>query len=354
MTDTRKVTEAQKKFVAARQFYKCANNNSIQLKGLEDYSCPLWNKIDNQGLFDTSGYDIDHITEHCLTGDDSEKNLQALCISCHRVKTKLFNMSHKSNQNQNQNQNQKQKQKQIKIRNTKHKIFGKLLTCYGNHKVYLSSSKEIYKHTKIWSKNRPVDKSRLKPMADYFTKNEHIDGIIYLAILEEEGIVCYDGNHRRESIQFMEDNYSVMVDVIEQPNKSYLRDRFKSINQCVPISVLDENPEEFTDKFKYMIYSVVDTLSQKWPEHKVIGPNPRRPNFNRDKLINTITDIIINNMIYIENEEILLEAIEKYNDYIKKNIGTYKISTNILEKCNRNNCYIFLDKNLDKLVIFFF
>ena len=332
----RKLTESQKKLVAAKQFYKCANNNQVELKGIEKYNCPLWSKSDNQGVFDISGYDIDHIIEHCLTGDDSESNLQALCLSCHRVKTKFFSMN-----------------KKIKtIRNTKHKIFGKQLTYYGIHKVYLSSSKEIYKNTKIWSKNRPVDKDRIKLMADYFTKNEHIDGIIYLAILDDEGIVCYDGNHRRESIKYIDDNYDVLVDVIEHPSESYLRDKFKSINQCVPISVLDENTAEFTDKFKYMIYSVVEKLSLKWPEHKVIGPNPRRPNFNRDKLITIITNIIVDNMIYIETEDFLLEAIEKLNEYIKKNIGTYKVSTKILEKCNRNNCYIFLDKNLEKLCMF--
>ena len=337
MSTTRKLTDAQKKHIAAKQFHRCANSNTIQLKGIEEYNCPLWNKTENQGLFDLSGYDIDHIIEHCLTGDDSESNLQALCISCHRVKTKSFNMS-------------ADKPKKVKlIKNTKHKIFGKQLTQYGNHKIYLSSSKDIYKNTKMWSRNRPVDKERLKPMADYFTKHKHIDGIICLAILDE-GIVCYDGNHRRESIQYIEEDYDVLVDVIEYPSELYIREKFKSINQCVPISVLDENPEEFTQKFKYMIYSVVETLSKRWPEHKVNSPNPRRPNFNRDKLINTITDIVSDNTL---NENSLLDAIEKYNEFIKKNIGTYKVTTNILEKCNRNNCYIFLDKNLNKLAMFF-
>lgn len=60
---SRKVTEAGK------QFFKCANNSKIQLIGLTDYDCPLWNKSDSniKGSFDESGYKIYHIIEHSLT-----------------------------------------------------------------------------------------------------------------------------------------------------------------------------------------------------------------------------------------------------------------------------------------------
>ena len=81
MSTTRKLTDAQKKHIAAKQFHRCANSNTIQLKGIEEYNCPLWNKTENQGLFDLSGYDIDHIIEHCLTGDDSESNFATRLLS---------------------------------------------------------------------------------------------------------------------------------------------------------------------------------------------------------------------------------------------------------------------------------
>ena len=63
------------------------------LKNLEDYICPFWNKQDDSGCFDESGYEIDHIEEHCINGNDSPENLQALCKCCHIVKTKRFMMS---------------------------------------------------------------------------------------------------------------------------------------------------------------------------------------------------------------------------------------------------------------------
>lgn len=90
------ISEAKKKQVAGYQLYKCANSNSMTLKGLEDYKCPLWLSDKHNGSFDESGYEIDHIVEHCKTRDDSLKNLQALCKMCHMVKTKRFNINHKA------------------------------------------------------------------------------------------------------------------------------------------------------------------------------------------------------------------------------------------------------------------
>lgn len=89
----RNVSESLKKRVAGMQLYKCANKNDIQLTGLTGYKCPLWNSSNN-GSFDESGYDIDHIVEHVISGDDDISNLQALCKSCHMVKTKRFNSRH--------------------------------------------------------------------------------------------------------------------------------------------------------------------------------------------------------------------------------------------------------------------
>ena len=88
----RLVSDSLKKAIAGRQFYQCANKPHINLCGLEGYSCPLWRALDLfRGNFDESGYDIDHIIPLASGGSNSEDNLQALCKSCHGVKTKRFN-----------------------------------------------------------------------------------------------------------------------------------------------------------------------------------------------------------------------------------------------------------------------
>lgn len=93
----RQVSDALKKTIAGRQFFKCANRPNSNLKGLNNYKCLLWQRTDeHKGCFDESGYDIDHILEYSISKDDNDTNLQALCIACHRVKTKTF-MSTKQN-----------------------------------------------------------------------------------------------------------------------------------------------------------------------------------------------------------------------------------------------------------------
>lgn len=84
----RKITESQKEMVACEQFYKCKNEPGSKLEEQLKYKCPLWAKsnLGVQGIFDKAGYEI----EHTVCGDDSDSNLQALCTSCHSVKTKYF------------------------------------------------------------------------------------------------------------------------------------------------------------------------------------------------------------------------------------------------------------------------
>lgn len=84
----RKVSEALKKLIAGKQTYKCANllNSNV----IKNYNCPLWQNKERAGSFGEEGYQIDHIIEHSVSKDDSPENLQALCISCHSVKTKRF------------------------------------------------------------------------------------------------------------------------------------------------------------------------------------------------------------------------------------------------------------------------
>ena len=82
----RTLTDSQKRTIAGKQRYKCAT--------ITNYECPLWNG-NRDGSFDESGYEIDHIIEFSLTQNDNVDNLQALCLLCHRVKTKRFTQKRK-------------------------------------------------------------------------------------------------------------------------------------------------------------------------------------------------------------------------------------------------------------------
>ena len=65
---------------------QCANRPQVFAPGCKDYKCPMW--LTNDGFFDESGYEIDHIVEFTHGGTNDVDNLQLLCPSCHSVKTK--------------------------------------------------------------------------------------------------------------------------------------------------------------------------------------------------------------------------------------------------------------------------
>ena len=358
-------TEAQKRMIAGRQSFKCANRPDIKLKGLETYQCPLWqkNKGDNPGSFDQSGFELDHIDELCMSGDNSLDNFQALCKSCHCVKTKKFLMK--------------------KANNLYHPVYGKFITKHGNHLLYLADSHVITRNSKIWSQNRPPDTLRIEELKRYIEQIGYVDGILYFANIPDEGLVCYDGNHRREALNLINKSFKIFINVIESPSYRYLCDKFVSLNKCVPVTELyldlDINKEVFTNNDSQIMNSVSQTTpitkketniskehikqvilelakfyADKWKDHRKTSPNPNRPHFNWDSLQlrlkrilekeNKINDIQLKSSeSYKDLIKPLLDYIESYNTQIGLKKFTYGVSTKTIAKCDRNNCYIFLE-----------
>ena len=69
-TKRKKMTEPQRRKIALRQNFKCAN---------PDGKCKLTDVLEE--------YDVDHVIPLFQDGDDEEWNMQALCPACHRRKT---------------------------------------------------------------------------------------------------------------------------------------------------------------------------------------------------------------------------------------------------------------------------
>lgn len=133
------ISEAVKKRIAGKQFYKCANKPDTELKGLDRYECPMWKyNIENPGSFDESGYDIDHIEEYCINQNNNEDNLQALCHNCHSVKTKRFITSKSSEPlTQKLSKNQTKSKKKISVNKTK---ISKIITKDTTNNIYCGFS----------------------------------------------------------------------------------------------------------------------------------------------------------------------------------------------------------------------
>ena len=324
-------TDAQKRMVAGRQSYKCANNLKATLKGLETYKCPLWqrNVNDNQGSFDQSGFELDHINELSTSGDNSLDNFQALCKSCHSVKTKRFMMK--------------------KTKNAYHQVYGKYICKQGNHFIYLADSIVITKQSKMWCKNRPCDELRVIEIEKYISKVDYVDGVLYFANIDGEGLVCYDGNHRRCALKNMSKNYKVLINVLENPPYEYLKQKFISLNKCVPVTELFLNQEETSEETINKIMDVTAYFCSTWKSHRKTSPNPNRPNFNRDILQQKIVSIIESHENFtvksITKQEII-NLILGFNEEIKNRKDSIKCTKVMLDKCLESGCFMFLEKKI--------
>ena len=322
-------TNAEKRMVAGRQSYKCANCPNITIKGLETYKCPLWQRAfeDNKGSFDQSGFELDHINELSTSGDNSLDNFQALCKSCHSVKTKRFLMK-KSN-------------------NAYHPVYGKYIAKQEKHYIYLADSHIVTMQSKIWSKNRPCDTLRVSEIEKYITEMGYVDGILYFANIDGEGLVCYDGNHRRCALLNLTKSYKVLINVLENPSPDYLKNKFISLNKCVPVTDLflnDTHNKEEVD----LIMEVTDYFCQLWKSHRKTSPNPNRPNFNRDTLQSKISSIIELNGIDISksSKDDIIQQVNRFNEEINNKKDSIKSTKTMLNKCVASGCFLFLEKTV--------
>jgi hypothetical protein len=160
-----KLSEATKKRIAGKQNYKCANKPGANLKGLERYSCPLW-KIKNKnirGSFDAAGYDIDHIVKYSITKDNSDENLQALCVNCRRSKTvdPIIEKSKKNGTKSIDNDSwqiiESLKSIDMSMIPQYREIYSGYDKIYSEHDEIFSSYKDIYsEHKDIYSEHKDI------------------------------------------------------------------------------------------------------------------------------------------------------------------------------------------------------
>ena len=81
-------TEAQKKKIKNRQHNICNNYPDSTFHKKYKFECPLHSHPKRKGHWDIEGCEIDNIKPKHLGGKNNIKNGQALCLSCHAVKTK--------------------------------------------------------------------------------------------------------------------------------------------------------------------------------------------------------------------------------------------------------------------------
>ena len=218
---------------------------------------------------------------------------------------------------------------------------GKVLyTDNHGHCGFLIKWRLVTPFIKKWSRNREPDQVRIEEMFRY---RGYFPCIIHLAELPDEGVVCYDGNHRREVFNEIADNdFECIVDIMFGATQSDVYTAFDNINKSVQLPALYlEPPSASTDD----IIKLVKTYESNYKPFLSHAQRFRAPQFNRDVFTDNIHTIYkdLNGSQTIEQiGKLLIKLNDEYSKgFLCKDHSEY--SPNVIDKCRKYNMWLFLE-----------
>jgi len=205
---------------------------------------------------------------------------------------------------------------------------------YYNTNVY-ALPMQIYKQLdiKVWKFNRPPDMARVEEIRETMKVNNRMDGLINIAYITHEGLVCYEGNHRRLALEGNE--FVVLIHILWDVTDEQVTEEFKRLNKSVSVPELYISETDATMRFE--IEQLVSDFRKKFKDHESASARHARPNFNRDNLTDQILRLQKELMLPIAQVSARLYALnDKYSLQDKS-----KLSDSIKKKCEKSGLWLF-------------
>ncbi len=129
-----------------------------------------------------------------------------------------------------------------------------------------------------WRLNRPHDETRVPDIMKQLKTQEYVDGIIYMC-RDRNGLICYDGIHRIESLKTLYQmdsthTHTMLVHLIPEYDEAKIRDKFDSLNKCIPVPEIYSSAHRELDN-KKLVEDIVKYFTSTYPE--MFKPT-KRPN----------------------------------------------------------------------------
>ena len=165
--------------------------------------------------------------------------------------------------------------------------------------------------------------------------SKRVDGMIYLAWVDKD-LVCYDGNHRREALQGLEEIAPILVDIIWEATDLTVGEEFKRLNESVSVPEF-YNAIEADNVLREKIRDAVDLFCKKYKDHKVVSKNPHRPHFNRDVLCDEFYRAM--NELDIDVDELSRRLMILNQTYMNRD--KTGLTVKIVDKCQKSGLWLF-------------
>lgn len=186
---------------------------------------------------------------------------------------------------------------------------------------------------KTWKYNRPPSDERIAEIRKWNEQFGRMDGVLNLAYVPQDGLVCFEGNHRRLALRGL--NICVLADILWDVSDDIVMHEFRRINKSV--SVPDLYVAETEASLKLEIENAVNAFRKMYPTHETTSARPQRPNFNRDGLVDQFTRIQRETGRTVA--EIVARLHELNAEYAQQD--TTKLSAKCIEKCESTGLWLF-------------
>jgi hypothetical protein len=186
---------------------------------------------------------------------------------------------------------------------------------------------------KQWKFNRPPDLTRIPEIRDWMNQFRRMDGVLNLAYISGEGLVCFEGNHRRLALEGLD--IPVLVDIVWDATDETINHEFRRLNKAV--SVPDLYVADTPATLRVELEDAVAEFRKKYSSMESNSGRPQRPNYNRDKLTDEFTRL--HKELVIPVPELMSRMYSLNEAYSTKDKS--KLTEKIRQKCEASGLWLF-------------
>jgi len=206
-----------------------------------------------------------------------------------------------------------------------------------------------------WRRNRPPDMIRVNEIAADISSRGMCDGELSIAIHPSLGCVCYDGSHRLEASRICFPRNGLRVRIWIVTDESEIEKEFIRINRGVPVPELYFSNEETDIFLKICLETFIREKilnDSRIREHISTSRNPKRPNFNKDVLMEQLGEYIrdyytLKNKLSASDihktitPDFLIDWFNDMNEYAKNDVESSGKDNTMIQKCRRTGWFLF-------------
>jgi len=221
---------------------------------------------------------------------------------------------------------------------------------HHNHKTTVAERTLVGATLKKWSRSREADDLRVQEIAKHVRQGGFVPPVLHVADLKEEGLVCYDGNHRQAAfVQVsLPPGFKVVLDVLCNATQRSTFECFESLNKCVQVPATYVDDSEESRHVKEDTLRVVQRFEKEYRHFLSTSNHPSKPSFNRDRSVDQLHSFWNDHHGTFNVEEIEVGLRELSSLYVKKKVDPRASNTkaNVLKKYQQYQFWLFKDRRL--------